>query len=197
MFLWGCSNSSTDSVKEAKKENTAKLDSQAKTRAGSDSLSAVLPSKADADFLVNAASGGMLEIQLAHLAQKNAHNQRLKHFAAMMIKDHGEISKKLKAVAISKNITIPDSVSNQQQKEERRLEKMKGAAFDEAYIDKMVADHKKNIEDFQRQAKDGNNEAIKAFARDNLRMLYIHLDSAYNIQRAIPKMPQPTATPIK
>ena len=70
ILLFGC-NSGTDPVKEAKKENTEKIDSQAKTQASNDSVAA-LPSVADADFLVNAASGQMLEMQLGQLAKENA-----------------------------------------------------------------------------------------------------------------------------
>jgi len=186
ILLFGCNNGPSDPIKEAKKENTEKIDSQAKTQAPIDSLAA-LPSKSDANFLVNAASGGMLEVQLGQLAQKNSHNQRVKHFGAMMIKDHGEGGEKLMTLATSKDITLPDSISKQQQKEKKQLQQLKGSAFDEAYINMMVDDHRKDIQEFERQAATGTNEAIKAFARDNLRMLYIHLDSAVNIQKTIPK----------
>jgi len=185
ILLFGC-NSGTDPVKEAKKENTEKIDSQAKTQASNDSVAAQ-PSVADADFLVNAASGQMLEMQLGQLAQENARNERVKRFGAMMIKDHGEGVEKLKALASSKKIALPDSISNRQQKEKGQLQQKKGAAFDEAYIAMMVDDHKKDIQEFEREATNGTNEAIKAFARDNLRMLHIHLDSATNVQKAIPK----------
>jgi putative membrane protein len=97
-------------------------------------------------------------------------------------------------VQISKQITLPDSISNRQQKEKDKLKEKKGISFDEAYIGMMVDDHKQDIKEFEQEATNGTNEAIKAFARDNLRMLHIHLDSASNIQKIIPKA-TPTVTP--
>ena len=202
ILLVSCNNGSADAVKNAKKENQEKIDSQSTTQQRIDSTAvlpstAVPPSKADADFMVNAASGGMLEVQLGQLAQTNARNPRVKDFGAMMIRDHGEGGKKLAALAAAKNITLPDSISNRQQKEKDRLEQKKGAAFDEAYINMMVDDHKKDIQEFEREATNGTNETIKAFASSNLKMLHTHLDSSLNIQKAVSrKMPVQVPAPI-
>jgi putative membrane protein len=185
VFLVGC-NSETDSVKEAKKENEEKIDSQMTTRSPADSV-AMKVSEADANFMVNAASGGMLEVQLGELAQTHARNQRVKDFGAMMIKEHGKGGEKLKALAAAKNITLPDSISNRQQKEKERLQKKKGDAFDEAYIDMMIEDHKKDIREFDNEATNGTNQDIKSFASDNLKMLHVHLDSATSIKKAVTK----------
>ncbi len=132
-----------------------------------------------------AASGGVLEVQLGELAQTNAKNPRVKSFGAMMVKDHKDMGDKLTALATSRNITLPDSVSKSQQKEKERLQKMKGSAFDEAYINLMTDDHKKDVREFEQEVANGTNEAVKAFAGDNLRTLRIHSDSAASIQRSI------------
>jgi putative membrane protein len=191
IFLFSCNNQPVDPIKSANKENRDKIDSQLTTQEHVDSV-AGLPSKADASFMVNAASGAMLEVQLGQLAQTQSRNERVKQFGTMMIKDHKEGGEKLKAMASSQKITLPDSVSNRQQKEIERLQKMKGVAFDEAYINRMVDDHKKDIREFEEQAKNGTNEAVKAFARGQLLMLYKHLDSAVSIQKVVPKTKSPT-----
>src|SRR5882762_2782131 len=118
----------TDPVKDAKKENSEKIDSQLQAKQRNDSLAmSVLPSKDDANFMVNAASGGMFEVQLGQLAQTHAKNMRVKNFGEMMVKDHSEGGEKLKALAVGKGIILPDSISRQQQKEKNRLQKMKGS----------------------------------------------------------------------
>ena len=93
----------------------------------------------------------------------------------------------MKALAASKNITLPDSITNRQQKEKDRLQKKKGDAFDEAYINLMTADHKKDLREFEKEADNGTNPDIKAFASDNLKILQKHLDSAANIQKVVSK----------
>ncbi|MEI3798528.1 MULTISPECIES: DUF4142 domain-containing protein [unclassified Chitinophaga] len=191
-LLWGCNNRSSDSEKKAKEANRAKIDSQMMGSPSAESL-AVIPSKADADFLVEAASGGMTEVQLGQLAQTNSMNKQVKAFGALMIKDHGAGNEKLKALAASKNIILPDSVSNHQQKMKERLEKKKGEAFDRAYISMMIDDHKRDIRAFKSAAKNAADVEIKAFALDNLPILSAHLDSALNLQRkmGIPVGPLP------
>jgi putative membrane protein len=191
-LLWSCNNRSSDSEKKAKAANSAKIDSQIMTSRSPDAVTAV-PSKADADFLVEAASGGMTEVQLGQLAQTHSMNQQVKAFGALMIKDHGAAGEKLKALAASKNITLPDAGSNQQQKIKERLEMKKGEAFDRAYISIMIDDHKKDIREFKRAAKNAADLEIRAFAVDNLPVLSAHLDSAQSLEKkmGIPVGPPP------
>ena len=186
IVLMACGGGS-DPVKEAKKENRENIDSLQEKHKRDSAALAVMPSKDDADFMVNAASGATLEVELGKLSLTNARNQRVKDFGAMMVKDHSEGVKKLKELAVSKGITLTDSVSKQQQKEKTRLQKMKGADFDDAYMNLMADDHKKDINEFERQADNGTNAAIRAFAGDNLSMLRRHLDSAVNILKVVAK----------
>ena len=196
IILLPACNNGTDEVKDAKKENKEKIDSQATAQLHVDSATAALrPSKEDADFLVNAASVAMLEVQLGQLAQTNSHEQRVKNFGAMMVKDHKQAGEKLKALAAAKNITLPDSISNRQQKDKEQLRKKKGDAFDEAYINMMASDHKKNIDEFEKEATGGTNPDIKTLASESLRMLHIHFDSAINIQKMVARKMPPAITP--
>jgi len=183
-LLWSCNNRSADSEKKAKEANSERIDSQIMNNKSSDSVSVVL-SQADADFVVEAASGGMMEVQLGQLAQTNSRNQQVKDFGALMVKDHGGGGAQIKALAASKKITLPDSISNSQQKEKDRLGKKKGDEFDRAYVNAMLSDHKKDIREFQRAAKNATDSDIKSFAAANLPMLYAHLDSVQQLQKRL------------
>ncbi|WP_142683278.1 DUF4142 domain-containing protein [Chitinophaga polysaccharea] len=142
-----------------------------------------IPAKTDADFLVEAASGGMTEVQLGQLAQSNSVNREIKAFGEMMIRDHRKSRDKLKTLAQSKNIVLPDDISNHQQRIKERLEKRKREEFDRAYISLMIDDHKKDIREFQKAAKNAADPEIRAFAMDQLPVLNLHLDSARNLQK--------------
>jgi len=63
------------------------------------------------NFPVNAANGTMMEVELGKIAQDNASVLRVKTYGAMMVKDHTEADDNLKAIAISLNIVLPDSVN--------------------------------------------------------------------------------------
>src|ERR1700742_193423 len=107
LLAGACNNGSHDNVKLAEKENDKQTDSLDNKKSVTDSSTAV-PSKQDADFVVKAASGGMLEVQLGQLAQTNASSQAVKDFGNMMISDHGKGGEELMALAANKQIILPD-----------------------------------------------------------------------------------------
>ena len=181
-----CNSSNPDSVKEAQKTNSENTDSLDKKKSVTDSSTAV-PSKQDADFMVKAAAGGMFEVELGKLAQTNGARQGVKDFGAMMVREHGQGDGKIRSLATGKQIVLPMELSNDQKKEWSDLSKKHGAEFDRAYITLMVKDHKDDIDEFGKAAKDANDGDIKAFAHNTLPMLQHHLDSAQSLDKAIGK----------
>jgi len=138
------------------------------------------------DFATEAASGGMMEVQLGKLAQQKAQNKRVKAFGAMMVKDHTQANNELKAIAGRQNIALPDSMSNDKKQHVDDLSKKTGKDFDKAYMDMMVDDHKEDVDKFKNAAaQDVKDTAVKAFAAKSVPILQKHLDSAQAIQQSI------------
>ncbi|MBS1660331.1 MAG: DUF4142 domain-containing protein [Bacteroidetes bacterium] len=177
-LLLSCGGGSPDSVKNAKDSNDAKIDSQ-KTTEKTDT--ATVLTKDDADFLVSAISGNMMEVELGTLAQAHSNNSRVKAFGAMMVEDHGETGKKLKELGMAKKLVLPDSMSNDQKKEIESLKKKTGNDFNRAYMRLMVSDHKNDIKEYEKQARTGTDPRISNFASNTLPILQKHLDSANNL----------------
>ncbi len=180
-ILLSCNSRTPDSVKTAKETNAKKID----TESPPGDSAAVPLTKADADFLVNTASGEMLELQLAEMARDKATNQRVKDLGALILKDHEDTEAKLKKLAAAKNVTLPADISNNQQKRKEDLLKKKGIEFDRTYVDLTVNDHNKDIKDFGRAAKNLTDPDVKSFASNSLPLLYTHLDSARSIQKVM------------
>jgi putative membrane protein len=176
-----CNSASNDDVKEAKKFNDKKVDSATLQQSVTDSTA--VTSKQDASFLVDAAAGGQLEVQLGLLAQKNASSPGVKSFGAMMIRDHGKGGNELRSLAMAKRVTLSDTISDDQKKAVKDLESKSGPDFDKAYINYMVKDHKEDIGDFEKAAQNANDPDVKAFANNHLPMLHQHLDSAQSLQQ--------------
>ncbi|MEP7110326.1 MAG: DUF4142 domain-containing protein [Ferruginibacter sp.] len=173
------SGTNNDSVEAAKDANDKK---DSPVMAGhNDSTMAVsnMPVDKDAaDFAVEAANGGMMEVELGNYAQQNASSQRVKDFAVMMVKDHSKANGELKEIAVSKNITLPMNVGEKARKDMDDLMKKKGKDFDKAYMNMMLDDHKKDVKAFEKAAKDCNDPEIKSFAGRTLPVLQGHLDSS-------------------
>ena len=142
----------------------------------------VKPVEKDAsDFAVKAANGGMMEVETGKLAQDKGMNPRVKDFGAMMVKDHGEANNKLKSVASSLNVALPESVSDDTKKDIEKLDKKNGKDFDKAYVDMMVDDHEKDVAEFRKAADNCSDSTLREFARQTLPVLEKHLDSIRSI----------------
>jgi len=53
----------------------------------------------NADFLTDAAGGGMMEVTLGNLAKTHAASKAVKDFGALMVRDHSNLNSQLKSVA--------------------------------------------------------------------------------------------------
>lgn len=141
----------------------------------------------DRDFVMEAASGGLMEVTLGKLAQTNAASAQVKEFGQMMVTDHTKANTELKAVASKKNLTVSPTPAEKQQKMIDDLKTKKGADFDKAYVDMMVDDHKEDVSKFQDEANKGNDADVKAFAAKTLPVLQKHLDHIQKIQDGMKK----------
>lgn len=170
-----CNNNTnnSDSKDVAKEQNDQKFDST--------------NIEDDTKFAVNAADGGMLEVQLGKLAQTNGFAQAVKDFGKQMVDDHSKANDELIATAKSKNITLPSTLSEDKQKMYDDLAKKKGTDFDKAYMDMMVDDHNEDISDFQKEADKGNDPDLKAWAAGKVPTLQHHLDMAKAAKDAVNK----------
>jgi putative membrane protein len=131
--------------------------------------------KRDAEFAVAAADGGLLEVRLGELAVSQASAASVKKFGQSMIDDHSKANEELKALAAKKNIALPTSLSEKNQKKYDELSGKSGAEFDKAYASFMVDDHKEDIEEFKKEAEKGNDADVKAWASGKIPVLEHHL----------------------
>lgn len=166
-----CDTKKNDTTEQAEEANDEKEDQGA------------ISSEDDAEFAVKAASGGLMEVELARMAQQKAQNKAVKDFAAMMIKDHTKANDELKSLAAQKNITLPSAPGNKHQKHIDDLAKVTGAEFDKEYMDLMVEDHEEDVKLFEEIARDdAEDAAIKAFAAKTVPTLKNHLAEAKRIK---------------
>jgi putative membrane protein len=151
----------------------------------------------DQQFLKNAAQGGMAEVELGQLAEKNASSSTVKQFGQRMVTDHSRLNEQTKAVAAQKNVTLPTSMNSEDQAEYRDLSSKTGSDFDKAYIRDMLKDHNKDIEEFRHEANAGNDPDIKALAAKALPVLEEHLRLAENAAKQLGISTSPTGGDLR
>jgi putative membrane protein len=103
----------------------------------------------------------------------------------MMVKDHTAAGDELKNMAKQKNVTLPETMSNDHQKKADDLNKKTGKDFDKAYIKAMVDGHQSTVSDFEKASKNTKDADVKAWVDKTLPTLRMHLDSAKAIQKSL------------
>ena len=136
----------------------------------------------DAEFATAAAVGGLTEVELSKLAATKASNTQIKAFAEMMLTDHGKVNEELKTIAMSKNISLPTTLDDDHQKNWNELNTKTGKDFDKKYADLMIDDHQKTFDLMEKQAKDGMDTELKAFAAKTAPIVKTHLENIKKIK---------------
>jgi putative membrane protein len=132
-------------------------------------------SLADSTFMKKAADGGMAEVELGQLAAQRASSADVKAFGQRMVDDHGKANEKLKQLAADKHVDLPSEPGAKHKATKAKLEQLSGAAFDQAYVDEMVKDHRKDVGEFQRASRTAKDNDLKNFVSETLPTLQDHL----------------------
>lgn len=138
----------------------------------------------DRRFVMEAAAGGMAEVQLGELAQRQAASAEVKQFGALMVKDHGAANAELLRLAAAKGLQPPSQPGREQADLMTRLRKLDGAEFDREYSRAMLDDHRKDVAKFEQQARTAHDPEVKAFAERTLPTLKQHLAKAESLAGA-------------
>jgi putative membrane protein len=171
MVLFGCggNGSSTNNA------NTTAVN-PANTNAKQSTLSS-----SDREFMSEAATGGLMEVELGRLAAQKAQSADVKKFGQKMVDDHSKANTELKQLASSKGVTLPADLTSEQKEERDKLAKLSGAEFDHKYIELMVEDHDKDVKAFQDEANAAGDPDLKAFVTRTLPTLQEHQRMAHAI----------------
>ena len=142
-------------------------------------------SPSTADFVRDAAIGGMFEIQSSELAKAKASGATIT-FADTMIKDHTKANDELKALVqnVAVKEPLPTALDASHQKMLDQLKGESGAHFARTYADDQVSAHKDAVSLFDRYAKGGDNDALKQWASKTLPILRHHLSMAEDLRQA-------------
>lgn len=135
------------------------------------------------DFIKEAATSDMLEIDAAKLAQQKG-NADEKQFAQQMITDHTKTSNELKSmVPADMKSAIPTILDDSSQKKLDKLRDAKPQDFAGQYDPMQVSAHKDAVSLFERYAKGGEDPKLKDWAGKTLPSLQHHLEMAQALDK--------------
>jgi putative membrane protein len=160
------------------KPSSAATPHQRQVTDGSKTMKAVTPQS----FASQAAIIGKAEIELGQIALKNTQDAGVRKYAERMVKDHSAADKKLKAIAAKESLQLPQSLDQEHESLKMKLQSLKGADFDRAYVKAMANGHDKAVALFESASQQTQMPGeLKQFAASTLPTLEEHKEMAHSL----------------
>ena len=137
--------------------------------------------RADA-FMKKAIAGNLAEIKVGELAQQKGASEGVRHFGTVLEQDHSMANNQAMTAASSMGVTPPAQPTRAEQAAYQRLAALSGRRFDKAFVKAMVKDHRKDIAEYEKEAKASNSPAA-SYAQASLPTLRKHLQLAESLER--------------
>lgn len=161
------------------------------TTAGS-STSATPTTLTEDQILYVLHSANVGEMDQARVAEKKAQNARVKRFASMMLKDHGDADSKGNDVAKKARASLsPSDVSNRLESDAKQMTakinaEKAGKDFDRTYIDAQVKEHRAVLDSIDRELlPSAKSSEVKDLLQTVRPKIEGHLREAEDIQKGL------------
>jgi putative membrane protein len=141
----------------------------------------------DQDFVTKAAQGNSAEVALGQIVVGKTKNPAVKQFAQMMVKDHTAALNELQELAQSKNLNFNDDLPTDATALQTKLSGDTGKQLDKDYMDGMLEDHQKDVQEFTDQSQKAKDPDLKQWATKTLPILQKHLEKAQQIDASLNK----------
>lgn len=115
------------------------------------------------------------EIEMGKLAQKNGQSKETKSFGAMLVKDHSDADKKVKALAKKEKVDLDGAMPAMGDMP------ASGSDFDQKFAAAMLEDHKKDIAEATEARDSTTDPKLKSLLTAMLPTLQKHEDTAQKI----------------
>jgi len=142
----------------------------------------------DAQIASIVVTANQVDIDAGKFAKSRSTNKDVKAFAELMVADHTGVNKSAKDLVTKLKVTPQDNPTSQSlkaggDKNLAHLQTLKGAAFDQAYVDHEVAYHQQVIEALDNTLIPGaTNEELRALLIKVRPAFVAHLEHAKHLQ---------------
>lgn len=135
------------------------------------------------DFIEQAASSDMLEIETGRLAADKGSSQAVRSFGQQMVTDHTQTSKQLLTLAGKHGVAPSGNMEPRHLEMANKLRNVSGSAFDAQYLQGQVVAHSEAVTLFEQasQATSPDMADIRSFATQTLPALRQHLQMAQSL----------------
>jgi len=178
LTVLSCGNSTSSSTSSDSTSTSSTTNTMAAAPADTTAANTNANSNKDADFINDVAVSNAKEIAWLQAGIDNG-GKDVKEHAKMMKKDHEQLAQQVKDYAGKKNIALPP---DQDYSKDVDMGNKKGKDWDKAWVDKMVDEHQKTIDKFQKAQNEVSDAELKTMITNTLPTLQKHLDMCKTLQ---------------
>jgi putative membrane protein len=151
--------------------------------AGVDSMQANMQGNPEQDFVKDAVEMNTKELAWLNAGIAMGTDKELKDHAKMMLADHEAMGQEVSAYASAKGLEMPtvDTAG------EVNINEKKGRDWDRKWAEKMVDDHQKVINRFERAQENVNDAELKTMVTNTLPKLRHHLEMSEKLRDKLSK----------
>ncbi len=132
-------------------------------------------SDVDKAFFAKVSQGGMYEVELGTLAETKGSTQDIRDSGSTEAHDHTLVGAKLKSIIEANGLEFPTALNAEFQARLEKLKALPSDKFDAAYLKDMKLIHNADGAAFAKEANNGTNPDLKAFAAETHRIVQRHL----------------------
>lgn len=125
-------------------------------------------------FVIDAIKGDNGEIAVGTLVRQRASSAPVRELGAALARDHAAAKARAIAAGRTVGVGVPTAMEASSRHLLRKLSRLSGAAFDQAFLTATIKDHRKAIDRFAEQGRGGDAVTSK-LAEDALPALREHL----------------------
>ncbi|HEX6939057.1 MAG TPA: DUF4142 domain-containing protein [Longimicrobiales bacterium] len=158
---------------------------------GQQTRTAAAPSLTDPQIAHVAVTANTIDVELAKVAQTRAANEKVLEFARTMVTDHTAVNEQAAALASRLGVTPEDNEVSRSLKQgaaeaRTKLEGLRGAAFDRAYMEREVAYHQAVLDALDKMLIPGaSNADLRALLEQVRPAVAAHLEHAKQLRASL------------
>jgi len=137
------------------------------------------------------------EVQLGQLGMQTAQSPEVKQYAQKLVQDHQKNDEKLQQIAQTIGVNLEGEKFQDKQKKAQEhlsdLREKQGSEFDKEFMSLMVKDHKKDVKEVEKAAKEArkqNHTELASFFETTHTGLQGHLQEAERIEKSLDRAGQ-------
>jgi putative membrane protein len=134
-----------------------------------------MPHSTDEEFMKSSAHSDQNEMQLSRLVLDKGVKGMAEQHAKMMIQDHTESSKNLKALAQTKKVTLPTDMDAEHKTIAEEMRKLSGPELERRFLQQMVTDHQKTLNTMQAHLQMTKDNELRSLITKTTPMIQKHL----------------------